>query len=296
MQIEQLPLSKMRRRFDARPLNKESIPGLMSSIKELGILSPLRVRPVKLLHGREEVDGWEITAGCHRFEAAWELNLETVPCIVVTEDDLRAELAMIDENLIRAELGPIDRAKQTARRKEIYIELHPKSASGQSQAIGMHQALGHDVADNLSTTFAGATAAAIGKSDRDVRRDAERGKKICDLAANLVRGTKLDAGKYLDKLKDVPESEQLAKVEKDLADLELTTARADKASKEAEQNRKAADKETRATDQEIARVNADEFAEWLLARTDLGELPMIYSWLAATKPKDVAEALRRRAA
>lgn len=37
---------------------------------------------------------------------------------------------MIDENLCRAEMSPAKRASQTARRKAIYIELHPETSHG----------------------------------------------------------------------------------------------------------------------------------------------------------------------
>jgi hypothetical protein len=43
-------------------------------------------------------------------------------------------------------------------------------------------------------------------------------------------------------------------------------------------------------------AEAEQFAEWLLARTDLNELPTIISWLQGTKPNDVIAALRREAA
>lgn len=38
-----------------------------------------------------------MTAGAHRLRAARKIGLETVPCVVVDDDDLHAELAMIDE-------------------------------------------------------------------------------------------------------------------------------------------------------------------------------------------------------
>ena|ERR1700731_2072469 len=52
----------------------------------------------------QQVEGWEITSGRHRFEAAWRMNYTTVPSVVVDENVLHAKLAMIAENLHRAEL------------------------------------------------------------------------------------------------------------------------------------------------------------------------------------------------
>lgn len=119
---------------------------------------------------------------------------------------------MIDENLCRAELSPSERAAQTARRKAIYIELHPETAHGgdrRSVQVG-----------KLSTrSFADETADATGKDARTVRRDAERGEKVCDEALRLVRHTSLDTGSYLDKLKKVEATEQVETVQRALAGL-----------------------------------------------------------------------------
>ena len=41
-------------------------------------------------------------------------------------------------------------------------------------------------------------------SERSVQRAAERGDKISDSAIQLIAGTDLDSGIYLDKLKRVP--------------------------------------------------------------------------------------------
>ncbi|EYR84264.1 hypothetical protein SHLA_14c000460 [Shinella sp. DD12] len=109
---------------------------------------------------------------------------------------------MIDENLCRNELSPAERASQTARRKAIYLELHPETAAGIAQAAGMNAAqerggqVGHDV-----DRFDAATAKATGQSERVVRRDAERGEKVIPEVIDLIAGTKLDTGTYLDKLK-----------------------------------------------------------------------------------------------
>ncbi|MGB3391159.1 MAG: hypothetical protein WBA88_24615, partial [Pseudaminobacter sp.] len=61
------------------------------------------------------------------------------------------------------------------------------------------------------------TAAATGRSERAVQRDAERGEKVIPEVLAMVRGTKLDTGTYLDKLKKLPPSEQAQAAKRDLA-------------------------------------------------------------------------------
>jgi len=82
---------------------------------------------------------------------------------------------MVDENLCRAELSPADRASQTARRKAIYEELHPETRLGENQHTRVRQ-----VGEPSVERFTAETASAIGKSERAVQRDAERGEKISE--------------------------------------------------------------------------------------------------------------------
>ncbi len=98
------------------------------------------------------------------------------------------------EHLCRAQLSPADRAAQTARRKAIYLELHPETAAGKAGAEARWNA-------SVNLSFASATAEATGKTERTTQRDAERGEKVSEEALNLVRLTALDTGSYLDKLK-----------------------------------------------------------------------------------------------
>ncbi len=199
--ISMLPVDMLHRRKDARPLNDAILPSLCDSIEEIGVVNPIRVR--------REGDGYEVIAGAHRFAACDLIGLRQMPCIIVDDDDLHAELAMIDENLMRAELSASERATSTARRKAIYLELHPETAHGGDRKS--------DRVDNLSTrSFAAETANATGKDERTIRRDAERGEKVAPEAMNKIAGTKLDTGAYLDRIKNLPPDEQIKAVERDV--------------------------------------------------------------------------------
>jgi len=103
---------------------------------------------------------------------------------------------MIDENLCRAELTPSDRARQTARRKEIYEELHPETRAHVAGAHAANAAQGNATANSAAASFSSETAAATGRAERTVRLDAERGAKVIDEVLDMVRGTALDTGRH----------------------------------------------------------------------------------------------------
>ena len=194
-------LDQIRRRPDARPLNDDAVSSLAESILDVGLRNPINVRLIG--------DIYELVAGSHRLAAFALLGEREIPVQEIDDDDLHAELAMIDENLCRAELSPSDKARQTARRKAIYLELHPETAHGGDRKS--------DQVANLATrSFDAETAAATGQSERVIRRDVERGEKVIGEAMDLIRGTKLDTGTYLDKLKKLSPNDQVTAVERDL--------------------------------------------------------------------------------
>lgn len=199
-----LPINRIILRADARAIDPATIEGLAESIANVGLINPLRVR--------QSGEGWEVIAGAHRLAACKSLGLVEVACEVVTDDDLHAELAMIDENLCRAELTPVDRARQTARRKAIYEELHRETKHGGNTGGPSGQFVHTD-----TESFTENTAKAIGKDQRTVRRDAERGGKVIEEVLDMIQGTKLDTGSYLDKLRKLPPNEQVHAAKRDLA-------------------------------------------------------------------------------
>lgn len=210
MTPQEIPTGIIFIRADARKVNDAAVRSLAASMAEVGLINPLRVRAARRHVDGVMGDAYEVTAGVHRLFAARKLGLETVPCLVVEDDDLRAELAMIDENLCRAELSPAERAASTARRKAIYEELHPETTHGGDRAS-------RQLGDLKSERFTTDTAAATGQSERTVQRDAERGERICADALSLVRGTALDTGVYLDKLRRTPFENQADAVKQALA-------------------------------------------------------------------------------
>lgn len=245
--LTDLPTDIIFLRTDARVLNDAAVASLVESISAVGLINPIRVRA--------SGEHYELIAGAHRLEAHRRLGLVDVTCVVVTDDDLHAELAMIDENLCRADLSPADRAKQTARRKAIYLELHPETGQGKANAKEI-QSL--DVSER-TPAFVDSTAAMTGRSRSAVAADVDRGAKVIDEVVDLIRGTKLDTGTYLDKLKNLSPNDQVAAAKRDLA--LLKSAQRD-ANKGAARSKIDADVKARAA-KEVAEIIAEHVpGEW----------------------------------
>ncbi len=88
-----LPSTQPRRYFDPKKLEELSL-----SIKELGILEPLIVRP--------RPDGsYELIAGERRFKAAIMAGLEEVPVVIKEMDDDTVKQVQLIENLQREDLN-----------------------------------------------------------------------------------------------------------------------------------------------------------------------------------------------
>lgn len=85
-----------------RDFGEEELQELTASIRELGVLQPLLVRPA----GR----GFELIAGERRLRAAARVGLQEVPILVVETDDAGSLERALVENLHRSDLNPIEEA------------------------------------------------------------------------------------------------------------------------------------------------------------------------------------------
>ncbi len=171
---------------------------LAESIAELGLLQPIVI-----------TEDRRLVAGMHRLEACRKLGWQEIDARIVQADDMRAELAEIDENLVRNELTALERAEQLARRKDLYEALHPETKKGVAQAIGMHSSLGHNVTDKLSVTFVEDTAKKTGVNERSIYRDVQIATRIPEDVRELLRATPVAESKNdLLAIARMPEEEQ----------------------------------------------------------------------------------------
>ena len=196
-----------------REVDPAQVKSLAESIKEVGLLNPITVYKRSIIRNGQSVDGYGLVAGAHRLEACKSLGWQEVPAVIVDLDENDRIIAECDENLCGSRLSPAEKAEFTAARKKAYLAKHPETAAGIAGATARHG----DATENFSTaSFADDTAAKTGVTARKVRMDAERGEKVTPAALAMVRGTWLDTGVYLDKLKAVKPENQCAKVQRDL--------------------------------------------------------------------------------
>jgi ParB family chromosome partitioning protein len=190
---------------------------LAENLRETGLL---RNRP----EVRQQKKGKSLThtliAGGHRIRAVEIVGWEEVEVDVYEGTDDEVLLWQIDENLVRHELNPLDRAVFMFQRKEIYERLHPeakrggdrKSNSHGDSSIGFARATA-DRINNLSeaTIF---RAIAIAKGLASDVRAALTGTELAKRQSELLALAKLGHGEQRQALAlligDTPKAKNVA--------------------------------------------------------------------------------------
>jgi N6-adenosine-specific RNA methylase IME4 len=166
-------------------------------MNEVGLLQPIIIAE----------DG-VLIAGWHRVEAAKQLGWKTIPGVIAKDGsaDLK-RLMELDENLVRADLSPAERAAHQAEWKAIYERQHPEGRRGGDRG---NQYTGGKPASrqngDVVQRHTKKAREAQGVSERTVQREVERAANIPQLA-QLV-GTSLDTASELDALAKLPNDRQ----------------------------------------------------------------------------------------
>lgn len=102
--------------------DEDTLSSLTASVRELGVLQPVLVRPAD--------DGtYELIAGERRWRAARQAGLTTIPCIVRRADDLASLEAAVVENLHRQDLNALEEAAAYQQLIEDFQLTHEQVAT-----------------------------------------------------------------------------------------------------------------------------------------------------------------------
>jgi ParB family chromosome partitioning protein len=106
--LDELPLASIRpNRFQPRDhFDEEALSLLADSIRAVGVLQPVLVRPT----GEDIGEEYELIAGERRWRAARRVGLQTIPALVRETDDAAALEQALVENLHRDSLNPLEEA------------------------------------------------------------------------------------------------------------------------------------------------------------------------------------------
>jgi ParB family chromosome partitioning protein len=166
-----LPEKRMRRLRDFSTLAE--------SMSAIGLLNPIVLTTDNVL-----------VAGMHRLEAAKALGWSKIAATRVDLDEMKAQLAEIDENLVRNNLTVIEEAEHHKRRKELYLALHPETKKGAVGRRGSGE--GATVSVSELNSFTQDTAARVGVSKRTVEQRVQIATNIEPATLDLLRGTAVE--------------------------------------------------------------------------------------------------------
>lgn len=206
--VEQAVIADLKR-APSRPVEESHVQSLAESMRVVGLLAPIVLDP----------EG-KVRAGEHRIQAALALGWTTIPAIRKTLEGLRAELATLDENLVRHNGDALWRVEAYARRDELYRALHPETGHGGARSGAGRKSSRHGGVLNseppapaptqpTAPSFAADTAAKADVSVRSVQRHLGVARKIDPEVKEAIRGTQVaESITELEQLSRLPKEKQ----------------------------------------------------------------------------------------
>ena len=195
-----------------RKPREAKVASLAESLSAVGRL----LQPI-MLRGSVDQTEYPLVFGANRLAAAKLLGWETIPAVFTDMGDDQCELAEIDENIVRSNLSVIEEVAALAKRKQVYLRLHPETAHGGDRKSSRQNGDLKPSDDDMEPTapeevpsFVADTAAKTGRSKRTVQRDTATGERLSAQAANILRDTPIAESKtQVQALASLPKSEQV---------------------------------------------------------------------------------------
>ena len=177
-----------------REAEPQAVEELARSITAVGLMNPVTLDQNNTL-----------VAGLHRLEAAKLLGWTEIECTTIGMDSVQAELAEIDENIVRTKLNRQELCEQLLRRKEIYETLHPETRHGMRNGQTAKNA---NLATLETKSFAEDTAEKTGMSKRAVSRLLQIANNLTGDARRIVEANNMTQDTAL-KLSRLQHDEQV---------------------------------------------------------------------------------------
>ena len=207
--IDLIDVSKLNTRKDLSSGQEDSsIEELANSIKEQGLLSPITV--MKKSDGR-----YEVIVGQRRFLACKKIGKDKISAIIRDKmDDTDATIISLIENVHRADMNGIDKAKAYKKIYEKYndYEKVAKESGVSISTIKKYVAL-LDLAPSIQesiTTDEGPAGIGTLSKLAETFKDVEDQEKVLDKIGGFKQGVQLEiikrSGGDLDKIQDLRES------------------------------------------------------------------------------------------
>ena len=171
-----VPISEIKVNAGRRKADPEGVQELVDSISKVGLLNPITI-------DREHT----LIAGLHRLEAAKLLGWTEIECNVSSLEGLLAELAEVDENVVRKGLSAVEYSDLLLRRKEIYEALHPETKNGGDQKSEKIRT--SKCRSDSMKSFVQDTAEKLGVGRRTVERQIQTAKNLTTEAKDIIRDT-----------------------------------------------------------------------------------------------------------
>ena len=171
-----VPISEIKVSAGRRETDPEEVRELVDSISKVGLLNPITI-------DREHT----LIAGLHRLEAAKLLGWTEIECTVSNLEGLLAELAEVDENVVRKGLSAVEYSDLLLRRKEIYEVLHPETKNGGDRKS--EEIRSAKCTSDSAKSFVKDTSEKLGVNPSTVRRQIQTAKNLTTAAKDIIRDT-----------------------------------------------------------------------------------------------------------
>lgn len=190
--IIDIPLGKITVGERLRTLDEENVERLVRSIRLEGLHNPITISHLR-----------QLLSGFHRLEAVKRLGWETIPAIIQICEGAEAQLAEIDENLVRRELTVLEEGEHLVLRDQLLREMGQRAVSGGQRKDG-----GDNMSPPPTTTAEMMQDCGIG--ERSGQRRMHIARDIDKSARGLIRRLPVaNCQSQLEQLARMPEERQI---------------------------------------------------------------------------------------